>query len=194
MNKLDSHADSRKTTRPLLDPNHPDHKLYTGRVKKLVGATLLAGLAVFGAEKMFGNDSLPAVDGTNISVVDIYAGSNEHDSPALIADKGDGSTNVIGTVPEGQVIRITNPVEATALTIAGSVTMIGAKLPGSTSYVWFDESDLIGQGKAQVIATGNSANTSNGLAETKIDNNLYMFKNSDGKFEQASTAEILPAI
>ena len=192
MNKLDSH-DSRKTTRPLLDPNHPDHKLYTGRVKKLVGATLLAGLAVFGAEKMFGNDSLPAVDGTSISVVDIYAGSNERSTPALIDDKGDGSTNVIGSVPEGQVIRITNPVEATALTIAGSLTMIGAKLPGSTSYVWFDESDLIGQGKAQVIATGNSANTSNGLAETKIENNIYMFKNSDGKFEQASTAEILPA-
>ena len=192
MNKLDSH-DSRKTTRPLLDPNHPDHKLYTGRVKKLVGSAILAGLAVFGAEKMFGNDSLPAVDGTSISVVDIYAGSNERSTPALIDEKGDGSTNVIGSVPEGQVIRITNPVEATALVNKGYVTMIGAKLPGSTDYVWFDESDLIGQGKAQVIATGNSANTSNGLAETKIDNNLYMFKNSDGKFEQASTAEILPA-
>ena len=193
MNKLDSHVDSRKTTRPLLDPSHPDHKLYTGRVKKLVGATLLASLALFGAEKMFGNDTLPAVDGTNISVVDIYAGSNEHDSPALIADNGDGSTNVIGTVPEGQVIRITNPVEATALTNAGSVTMIGAKLPGSTSYVWFDESDLMRQGLANIVTMDNSSNTSSGLAETKVENNLYMFQKSNGQFEQAGTAEILPA-
>ena len=194
MNKLDSQIDSRKiTSRPLLDPSHPEHNKYTRRVSKLVGSLLLTTLAVFGAEKMLGGDSLPKVDGTNISVVDVYAGANEHSSPEMIADSADGSTNVIGSVAKGEVIRITNPVEATAMTNGGDVTMIGAVLPGSNKYVWFNETELYNQGLVSIVSESNNTNSITGLSDTKIENNKYMFQNSDGKYTQSGITEILPA-
>jgi len=194
MNKLDSHVDSRKTTsRPLLDPSHPEHSKYTRRVAKLAGSILFTGLALFGAEKLIGGDSLPQVDGTNISVVDVYGGSNEHSSPQMIADKGDGSTNIIGAVAKGEIVRITNPVEATAMTSAGDVTMIGTVLPGSSNYVWFNETDLMKQGLLNIVSESNDANSYTGLADTKIENNKYMFQNPNGQYTQAGTSEILPA-
>ena len=177
----------------MLDPSHPEHSTFVRRATG-VGLVAVGGLAII-AELLgiTSHESLPKSDGTYNGVAYVKSGSHIRNAASMNDEKGDGTTSVIGTVPEGETYKVNNPPEFTVYTSTGSVTMIAASLPGSTRYAYFDLTDLTKQGKIDIVPNNNSANLYDGLASTKIENNIYMFQNSNGQYTQAGKTEILPA-